>query len=239
MRPPIPDIPPSRSRKPSFEQPRTDPHNSIPATFFLSRSSAHDSDDLAPDESDTPRDSMYGVQSLDEAVQEVSLAASSCEATHSVISGPHYQPDDLYDNDDVATASQRRSTLTPSEFLTHSKLGTPLQSASDDVPSCPLTPFNLESVQNGSPSLPSSPKSVSNNSLKPLDDISITDELSSQAIASGEEDNDSGEGPNLGPDSISQLIMPSISMPSRRPFTERGKAMGRLKVVLAGAPGES
>jgi hypothetical protein len=40
---------------------------------------------------------------------------------------------------------------------------------------------------------------------------------------------DSGSAP--------QLIMPSIKMPSRRPFTEEGKRMGRLKVLIAGDSG--
>ncbi|CAK7203435.1 hypothetical protein SEUCBS139899_006169 [Sporothrix eucalyptigena] len=40
---------------------------------------------------------------------------------------------------------------------------------------------------------------------------------------------DSGSAP--------QLIMPSIKMPSRRPFTETGKNMGRLKVLIAGDSG--
>jgi hypothetical protein len=37
--------------------------------------------------------------------------------------------------------------------------------------------------------------------------------------------------------SAPQLIMPSIKMPSRRPFTAEGKAMGRLKVLIAGDSG--
>lgn len=40
---------------------------------------------------------------------------------------------------------------------------------------------------------------------------------------------DSGSAP--------QLIMPSIKMPSRRPFTDEGKRMGRLKVLIAGDSG--
>ncbi|KAK4222210.1 Septin-1 [Podospora fimiseda] len=40
---------------------------------------------------------------------------------------------------------------------------------------------------------------------------------------------DSGSAP--------QLVMPSIKMPSRRPFTSEGKAMGRLKVLVAGDGG--
>ncbi|VBB87028.1 Putative protein of unknown function [Podospora comata] len=37
--------------------------------------------------------------------------------------------------------------------------------------------------------------------------------------------------------SVPQLVMPSIKMPSRRPFTEQGKQMGRLKVLIAGDSG--
>ncbi|KAK0653843.1 hypothetical protein QBC41DRAFT_351593 [Cercophora samala] len=37
--------------------------------------------------------------------------------------------------------------------------------------------------------------------------------------------------------SAPQLIMPSIKMPSRRPFTEQGRQMGRLKVLIAGDSG--
>ncbi|KAI0512777.1 Poly(A) polymerase central domain-containing protein [Xylaria bambusicola] len=40
---------------------------------------------------------------------------------------------------------------------------------------------------------------------------------------------DSGSAP--------QLVMPSIMMPSRRPFTETGKNLGRLKILLAGESG--
>lgn len=35
----------------------------------------------------------------------------------------------------------------------------------------------------------------------------------------------------------SQLIMPTISVPTRRPFTAEGKSMGRLKVLVAGHTG--
>jgi len=40
---------------------------------------------------------------------------------------------------------------------------------------------------------------------------------------------DSGSAP--------QLIMPSIKMPSRRPFTDEGKRLGRVKVLIAGDSG--
>ncbi|KAF2461364.1 hypothetical protein BDY21DRAFT_368610 [Lineolata rhizophorae] len=38
-------------------------------------------------------------------------------------------------------------------------------------------------------------------------------------------------------DGMPQLVMPSIKMPSRRPFTAKGKGMGRLKVMVAGEAG--
>ena len=36
---------------------------------------------------------------------------------------------------------------------------------------------------------------------------------------------------------LPQLVMPSISMPRRRPFTERGKNIGKLKIMVAGSTG--
>jgi hypothetical protein len=38
-------------------------------------------------------------------------------------------------------------------------------------------------------------------------------------------------------ESFPQLVMPSIQMPSRRPFTTKGKAMGKLKIMVAGESG--
>lgn len=60
----------------------------------------------------------------------------------------------------------------------------------------------------------------------------------SQAVASESEDEE-GQGNEgmLDSGSAPQLVMPSIKMPSRRPFTERGKNMGRLKVMIAGDSG--
>lgn len=237
MKPPIPDITPSRSRKSSFEQPWPEPRSGseAPATFFLSRSPGHGDDDPAGGESEIAGESMYGIQSLDEA-----LVASHSESTSPVISDLHYNDND---NDDAgispscSTAARRRSTLKPSEALGYARFNSSFQPSADDAPSRPLTPFNL-SIQSDS-SLPSSPKS-SNPSLRQLDGGSIADDLSNQTAVSEEEEKDGLQTASVrGPDGTSQLIMPSIRMPSRRPFTERGKSLGRLKVLLAGAPGMS
>ena len=83
-------------------------------------------------------------------------------------------------------------------------------------------------------SLASSPISHSHRSFRPSDEDSL-DGAASQAVASDSED-EAGPPPELQ-DSAPQLIMPSIKMPSRRPFTTRGKSVGRLKIMLAGDSG--
>lgn len=68
------------------------------------------------------------------------------------------------------------------------------------------------------------------------DSDSIEEDRSSQAmLSSGEED---GEVQSTLRDSAPQLIMPSLKMPSRRPFTEKGKSMGTLKILIAGSRGK-
>lgn len=80
-------------------------------------------------------------------------------------------------------------------------------------------------------SLASSPKSTSHRSYRPSDDGSV-DEAGSQVLASDSEVEP--DYPSELQDSAPQLIMPSIKMPSRRPFTDKGTALGRLKILLAG-----
>ncbi|KAK9417121.1 hypothetical protein SUNI508_09139 [Seiridium unicorne] len=94
----------------------------------------------------------------------------------------------------------------------------------------PITPITLGTSVTGS--LLSSPSSRRN---------SLGGSISENAVSSDEEDHaaeaerstsnmgDSGSAP--------QLVMPSIKMPSRRPFTEIGKSLGRLKVLCAGKSG--
>lgn len=85
-------------------------------------------------------------------------------------------------------------------------------------------------------SLTNSPKSTSTRSFRPSDDES-TDEVSSQAVVSSGDDENEPSSEIL--DSSPQLIMPSIKMPSRRPFTEKGKGIGLLKILIAGDSGMS
>lgn len=243
MRPPVSDLP-AFARKPSFDRPSPspsqDPRTAVPATFFLSRSphaSDPESPPFPPDDAESSRESMYGVHSLDETLSQVGLVGSPRSSPRdppAEYKGDHQQQEAVEDDLDESLISRRRQTIKPVDSGLRES---PLRPLGSDAASRPLTPLNLGNPDEPS-SLPSSPKSVSNQSLRPLDDISITDETNSQVITSGDED----EGPRLRASprptpGVSQLIMPSIRMPSRRPFTGRGKDMGRFKVLLAGAPG--
>lgn len=232
---PVPDLS-AFSRKPSADPPPScsslDPRTAAPATFFLSRSPhAPDTErSPSPDAAD-PKESMYGVHSLTETLSRSELRTSSSREFHTDSSQRTRSSSRGSDSMGESQCSRRRSTIRP---LSEDTRESSLQPPSSDTVSRPLTPFHPDDPS----SLPSSPKSISNQSLRPLDDISITDEINSQAIGSGDEEERPRPSPRLGFAGASQLIMPSIKMPSRRPFTERGKAMGRFKVLVAGAPGK-
>lgn len=98
----------------------------------------------------------------------------------------------------------------------------------DPAPSHPATPYHLES-----PMLGSTPSFLQ--SRRPSEVDFLTDE--SQAILSSGEEEAVKSPTSVVPDSSSQFVMPSISMPTRRPFTERGKNMGRLKIMVVGDSG--
>ncbi|RKF57729.1 putative heat shock protein [Erysiphe neolycopersici] len=93
----------------------------------------------------------------------------------------------------------------------------------------PLTP--LSSQSQAPVSIPSSPDSrVISDTGYYTDDVVSQDVISNreeQLISTSEVDSES----------TPQFVMPSIKMPSRRPFTEKGRNMGRLKVLIAGDSG--
>ncbi|KAK3178741.1 hypothetical protein OEA41_000878 [Lepraria neglecta] len=184
-------------------------------------------------------DSTYGVQSLQSTIYEApSLYKDKKE-------------EGSQEDDGDSQSGRRRSTLKPKpklqtrdfsrESVEQSHIATADSSPShpgQDGPSPPSMSHSLASLSLDSQaplsSLPSSPKSTSNRSFRPSDEESM-DDGGSQAIASSEDDD--AEPQSEVQDSAPQLIMPSIKMPSRRPFTERGKSMGRLKVLIAGDSG--
>ena len=227
-----------RSRKSSLADvttPLAGPSHRTPTTFFLANEETMKNSTADSDK--TGGDSVYGVESLEETM---------CTTED----GGELEEEE--EDGDGDCAGRRRSTLKSNPFK--HKLGTstegegilmPESSASPSPPrprrpspttvSQPLTPLSLQSPV-PSTSLPSSPKSTSTRSFRHSDEDSMQDDTGSQAVASsGDEDADS---PPEMQDSAPQLIMPSIKMPSRRPFTDRGKDIGRLKVLVAGGSGK-
>ena len=212
-------------------------HNT-PTSFRMAR----EADLVGPtlDDSHPQNESSFGIQSLPDTFYEPKTAQKNTE-----------QEDQ--DSDGNTQGARRRSTLKPlTQFRTgdcsSEVSGEALPNTGDSSPSRPaqerpsspsishsVTSLSLDS-QAPLSSLPSTPKSTSNRSLRPSDEESM-DEGGSQAIVSSEDD-EAECSPEIQ-DSAPQLIMPSIKMPSRRPFTERGKAMGRLKVLIAGDSGTS
>ncbi|KAL4915592.1 hypothetical protein BDW62DRAFT_122040 [Aspergillus aurantiobrunneus] len=247
MRPPVPEVAPSRSPKPSLEQQQwIDPRSATPSTFFLTRSHCSDGPDFSPVEPENPRDSMYGVQSFDEMIPAASSVAASLPELDSSVSKrvsvsaspipPQQWNSNLEDESgDTIPETRQISTLMDLEPPHLNRLDHSFPPSNFTSPR-PLTPLNIMNPDDPS-SLPSSPKSITNQSTRHLDEISITDDTSSQAIASGEDGEDSRPTLNPSSETTSQFIMPSIAIPSRRPFTDKGRALGRVKLLFAGAPG--
>lgn len=96
----------------------------------------------------------------------------------------------------------------------------------------PLTPIRLSPHQQSA--TPSEPRSGSPKSFRLSDEEgSVVDDASSQVISSsgGEED----EQPRI--ERTPQLVMPSLAMPARKPFSELGRRLGRAKIMVVGPKG--
>ena len=184
-------------------------------------------------------DSHYGFQSLQDTIYDGTMSyknkgeeSDAQEDEANSRSGRRYTT--LKAKTKLRTRDSSRENAGPDQIATGgSSPSHPILDPSPPSMSHSLASLSLDS-QAPLSSIPSSPKSTSNRSFRPSDEDSI-DGSGSQAIASSEDE-------DLEPhteiqDSSPQLIMPSIKMPSRRPFTERGKRMGRLKVLIAGDSG--
>ena len=107
----------------------------------------------------------------------------------------------------------------------------------------PLTPLMVESPTPYDSACPSTPKSGSMRSLRlsEEDDVLIEDNASQAIVSSDEEDAGRGGETEQEQEQISsslpELVMPSLALPSRRPFTARGRQIGRLKICVAGMRG--
>jgi hypothetical protein len=207
----------SRSRKASNDHPRPPAPSSIPTAFFLASES-----DLSRRGSSTSVPTSQDpspVRTLKETIDEANHISPTRSSPH----GPR-------------DGSRRRSTIRP-RSIEQLRPDTIRNNAVLTTPSTGLsTPINPSSQE---PSLPSSPKSSSSRSFAKSDDELTQDGSSSQAIESGDEDSADNMSPTMSmQDSAPQLIMPSIRMPSRRPFTENGKQLGKFKILVTGSKGE-
>ena len=183
--------------------------NAAPMTFFLRRGS--DIPNVQDDAKQSPPHRASPPRSAKGIGSENWISASS---------------------EDGPGLPRRRSTIKASSPL-RSRRGSSTHSAT--VSTCQddsLTPLRLPSRD---VSLPSSPKSISSRSASKSVDESGSEENKSQAIISSDDE----EGPvdSTIQDSAPQLIMPSINVPSRRPFTAGGRRLGRYKILVAGCAG--
>ena len=199
---------------------QTDRPSSTPVSFFLAR--GLDFEDEKED-SHPPRKQNPGVQTLHDAGEAVDVALSRKGSSSA--------------DQDCLEARRRRSTIkarspqtSRSASSIHSNNPSSLQGGATLEPSLSLSALPLQE-----PSLPSSPETRSSRSFPQSRASSHAGDNNSQAVASSEEDDPELSSTIL--DSAPQLIMPSIKMPSRRPFTERGKTMGRCKIMVAGGKG--
>lgn len=264
-----PSIAPPRSRKSSIVGDRRPSITSAqqPTSFFLAReedvfgSSAKTSSasrrSSASQKSDGKRpldssgmslgsegktiqpDSMYGVQSLEDALGQAFGGEPDCvdeESGAKGLAGLLKRKRSRQPAETASAADDASNKHSPPQHRENSMISTRLSRT--NTISQPLTPLQLESPFAES-AMPSTPKSGSFRSLRLSDE---EEDAASQAITSGGEEEDEVEAVADSLTSLGgvapELVMPSLSMPSRRPFTERGKQMGRLKIAVAGANGK-
>jgi len=183
---------------------------------------------IYPKQRESPRGNTYGVESLETTIS--SLSQDSDDGDEKVrrarktwkkkiaISAGEISDDGP---DSISPSSNDMSrNVSPSHQRCSSQVAL----------SRPFTPLSYTSP--GPLSALSGPDSRRNS-----DAGSAIDDNASQAIISSGEDERETSADLMDSGSAPQLVMPSIRMPSRRPFTEKGKYIGRLKVLIAGDSG--
>jgi hypothetical protein len=244
---------PSGSRKSSCADTNA-PVNlaNAPTTFFMAR----EEDILGGGERTERRsshgsarglDSVYGVQSLEESLAQAFPDKNAGQVDDGMLKRKRRKAswtsntEDKGNNssqlEDKAIQSEESTRHSPPQDLNPHHFRRPSRAATI---SQPLTPLQFESPFPLS-AMPSTPKSGSFRSLRLSDEEeSIGDNMSQAITSGGEEDEEDSDGRAMLDMSgvAPELVMPSLSMPSRRPFTAKGKLMGRLKVCVAGSNGK-
>ncbi|KAI8937835.1 hypothetical protein NX059_005528 [Plenodomus lindquistii] len=226
-----------RSRKSSVDHAAA-PASQVPTTFVMKRV-----EDLEPTAAVSSagskgkqRDTTFGVQSLADTLEAAFGAQSAAEAVKGD-SSDSSQPAEVPPRPAPHSSASGSAKAMESPKASPSKK--PKRILSGHVAPIPFTLPNIDAPSPMPASVMSTPRSVSMQSLKLSDEESMVDEVTSQAIvSSGDEDEDEHVETQQGASgSFPQLVMPSIQMPRRRPFTTKGKAMGKLRVMVAGQSG--
>ncbi|KAF5873486.1 putative heat shock protein [Botrytis fragariae] len=171
---------------------------------------------------DSLKNSTYGVESIDTTISSFSEGSGDED-------GKYDRAREKFKKNLAEKLQSVGNSRSRSRKASYDLSGTtsPVRPSTTEA-SRPYTPISLYSA--AGESIISSPGS------RISDTESLNDEILSQAIVSGEEDEQNAPA-MMDSCSDPQLVMPSIKMPSRRPFTEKGKNMGRLKVLIAGDSG--
>ncbi|KAL6712443.1 hypothetical protein ACN47E_000320 [Coniothyrium glycines] len=225
---------PSSSAKPRSRKSSVDHH--VPTTFIMKRVEDLEHAPGTPHVQTSigrKRASTYGVQSLADTLEAAfgsEHTTSSKKADVSGITdelaqrtartGSHSSSADSMPSTGGHEASPLRKSKRESSGTRHP---TSAALSSINAPSCVPTP-----------GIPSTPRSESLVSLKLSDEEFTLEDSASQAIASSGDEEDETYTQQAASEPFPQLVMPSIQMPTRRPFTTKGKAMGKLKVMVAG-----
>ncbi|KAH7405943.1 Septin-domain-containing protein [Phaeosphaeria sp. MPI-PUGE-AT-0046c] len=226
-----------RSRKSSVDHAAPVASN-VPTSFFM-RSEEEVEQSLASSSSihiqARQRDSHFGVQSLADTLD----AAFGPETAAGKQVGSHGSKHHGMVATRTCSHSSSTSSVKPSDTFKTSPARKPKRKLSHHASCTPSIP-HIADAPSPVPTfaMSSTPSAVSLQSLKLSDDDSVADESASQAImSSGEEEGAESTTQHISSGSFPQLVMPSIQMPSRRPFTTKGKTMGKLKVMVAGETG--
>lgn len=112
-----------------------------------------------------------------------------------------------------------------------SESGESISMAETDLLAFPTQPNT--SLMTGLPRVESSLSLVSSSLAEPSIEC-YSDSLTDNASLPGMATMDDG----VDEDSIPQLIMPSLTVPRRRPFSDVGRSLGKLKIMVAGQSGK-
>jgi hypothetical protein len=203
---------PTSSRRPGL------PINpSVPQALFLAKES--DLNKAASSTENNQQDPQSNVQTLADAL-DTAFRSEECMPAekHGVNAGSESNTDTMPHLIPMASKPVIDAFIHPTK--------------SSPKPSPFSTPLNT-----GSPApdfwnsaIPSTPKSGSFS-------LRLSDGESQMGVEDSEHGSPEEDNQPTAVDSQPELVMPSLAMPDRRPFTDRGRSIGRLRICIAGRQG--